>query len=98
MAAQSKYTITKKKSTQRENYNSTTLRQCGGRTEARWYKTAGTLVRGSTKQCNPSPMAIIDMNTLYVCKKEEADFLTQEERGPAKQILSDATLYNKLKN
>lgn len=42
----------------------TTLRLYGGRTtEARWYKTAGTLVRGSTKAIQPLPLAIIDMNT-----------------------------------
>lgn len=35
---------------------------------------------------------------MYVFKKEEADFLTWEERGLTKKnILSDATLYNKLK-
>lgn len=82
------------------HYNTTLLQLYGGRTEARWYKTAGTLVRGSTKQQYTPPNRIADMNTLYMQKKEEADFLTTEERGSAKKknILNDATLNNKLKN
>lgn len=83
------------------HYNTTLLQLYGGRTEARWYKTAGTLVRGSTKQqYNPSQSHCGHEYLIYMQKKEEADFLTTEERGSAKKknILNDATLNNKLKN
>lgn len=75
----------------------TTLRLYGGRTEARWYKTAGILL--GDQLSNTTPPIGYNRHEYLICmyKKEEADFLTQE-RGSVKKILSDATLYNKLKN